>query len=304
MIEVISLLSREEFTRISLEINLFFQRIMKEHLFFIETNLQPVQATNIAKAKFYKQSYEQLLSETVYYANGVVSEPAINSNEFVTPYTLQAEQVNAKLTGAEINTDITKAELDLVCGTNYNKNLPENIAYNINVKSFNLLNEVIAFQKNLLMLQLDCKVFVTLYPEMLEHDTREAIYYQTLLQYLLKRDLPRSTLCDELNFWNNIMSEHAQFIDGMLDPTEKSLKKTAENTAEKFARLVEECIIAGERQILQRSFEATDSIIDYKKSATEGLLECKIKSIIPPLLADHVLREANHYYRLLKMLKG
>lgn len=303
MIEVITLLSRDEFARVSLEINLFFQRIMKEHLFFIETNLQPVEATNIAKAKFYKQSFEQLLSETVYYAYGVASKATINSNEFATPYTLQAEQVNAKLTGAEINTEITKAEMNLVCDTNYNKNLPENIVYNINVKSFNLLKEVITFQKNLLMLQLDCKVFVTLYPEMLEHDTREAIYYQTLLQCLLKGDIPRNTLCDELDFWNNIMGEHAQFIDGMLDPTEKLLKNTAENTADKFAKLVEECIRAGERQILQRSFEATGNIKDFKKSATEGLLECKIKSIIPPLLADHVLREANHYYRLLKMLK-
>lgn len=32
------MLSREEFIRESLELNLFFQRIMKEHLFFIETS--------------------------------------------------------------------------------------------------------------------------------------------------------------------------------------------------------------------------------------------------------------------------
>ena len=297
------LLSREEFIRISLEINLFFQRIMKEHLFLIEVNLQAVEENNIAKAKYFKQCFEQLLSETVYYASGVLPEATIACNEFVTPYTLQAEEVNSKLTGAEINTEITKAEMNLVSNTNCNKNLSENTVHNINVKSYNLLNEVIAFQKKLMMLQLHCKVFVTLYPEMLEHDTREAIYYQTLLQCLLKRDLPRNTLCDELDFWNNIMGEHAQFIDGLLDPTEKSLKTTAEDTADKFARLVEECIRAGERQILQRSFEATASIRDFKMSATVGLLDCEIKSIIPPLLADHVLREANHYYRLLKMLK-
>ncbi len=36
---------------------------------------------------------------------------------------------------------------------------------------------------------------------------------------------------------------------------------------------------------------------------TEGLLNCKIKSIILPLLGDHVLREANHYLRLLNNYK-
>ncbi|MGI6748811.1 MAG: DUF2935 domain-containing protein [Anaerovoracaceae bacterium] len=42
------LLSREEFIRVSLVINLFFQRIMKEHLFFIEVSLQPAMPDYIA----------------------------------------------------------------------------------------------------------------------------------------------------------------------------------------------------------------------------------------------------------------
>lgn len=39
---------------------------------------------------------------------------------------------------------------------------------------------------------------------------------------------------------------------------------------------------------------------NFKVQWTEGILKCKIKSLIPPLLADHVTREANHYLRLLK----
>ena len=31
----------------------------------------------------------------------------------------------------------------------------------------------------------------------------------------------------------------------------------------------------------------------------KGISGCKIRSVILPLLADHVLREANHYIRLL-----
>ena len=39
---------------------------------------------------------------------------------------------------------------------------------------------------------------------------------------------------------------------------------------------------------------------DFKQAGTEGIAACKIRSIILPLLADHVLREANHYIRLLR----
>lgn len=39
---------------------------------------------------------------------------------------------------------------------------------------------------------------------------------------------------------------------------------------------------------------------DFKAAGTKGIEECKIRSLILPLLADHVLREANHYIRLLQ----
>jgi hypothetical protein len=138
---------------------------------------------------------------------------------------------------------------------------------------------------------------------MLKHVTLEAEYYLEILKHLQNKDLPKKTLCEELNFWNHIMGEHAEFIDGMLDPTEKSLKETAEASAKGFEKLVEECIRTAENQIIEKSLQSTEEIRDFKKASTEGLLQCKIKSIIPPLLADHVLREANHYLRLLKMMK-
>lgn len=298
------LLSIQEFIRVSIEVNIFFQRIMKEHLFFIETNLQPIEADYIKDAKFLKQSFEQLLSETVYYASGVISENAIRSNEIVTPYTLKAEEVNSILTGASLNTKITKSEYELADTTNYcNNEWLENIVYDINNRAYCLLEDVIAFQKQLLALSLECKIFITLYDEMLEHDTREAEYYLELLKSLQDRRIPRKTLCEELNFWNNIMSEHAQFIDGMLDPTERNLKETARTSAQRFEKLVQECIRIAEQKIVQNSLESTEEIRNFKRASTEGLLNCEIKSIIPPLLADHVLREANHYLRLLMMIK-
>ncbi len=39
---------------------------------------------------------------------------------------------------------------------------------------------------------------------------------------------------------------------------------------------------------------------EFKEAGTNGIIRCEISSIILPLLADHVLREANHYLRILQ----
>ena len=54
-------------------------------------------------------------------------------------------------------------------------------------------------------------------------------------------------------------------------------------------------------QVTRKSLMETAAIRDFKRQGTEGILACKIRSIIIPLLGDHVLREANHYLRLLKI---
>jgi len=302
--EGFALLPIHEFIRISIEVNLFFQRIMKEHMFFIETSLQPVEPCLIAEANSLKHGFEQLLDETVYYANGIISQNAIESNAIVTPYTLRAEQVSSMFTGASLNTGITKAEYELIAAKNsyYNPGL-ESIVYNINRRSYYLLKDVIAFKKKVLDLVSGCKIFITLFQDVIKHITREAEYYQEILKALQYRRLPERSLCDELDFWNNVMGEHALFISGLLDPTEENLKKTAETTAKLFDELIGKCDETAEKQIIQKSLKATEGVRDFKRTATQGILNCVIKSIIIPLLADHVLREANYYLGLLKMME-
>lgn len=44
----------------------------------------------------------------------------------------------------------------------------------------------------------------------------------------------------------------------------------------------------------------TQEFRDFKHAGVEGIEACQFRSLILPLLADHVLREANHYLRLLE----
>ena len=59
----------------------------------------------------------------------------------------------------------------------------------------------------------------------------------------------------------------------------------------------EENIYNNTDEILAKTIEFSK----FKAAGTEGILNCKIASLILPLLADHVLREANHYIRLLQI---
>ena len=54
------------------------------------------------------------------------------------------------------------------------------------------------------------------------------------------------------------------------------------------------------QELSKASLSKTLEYRDFKAAGTEGILTCKIDSIILPLLADHVLREANHYIRITK----
>ena len=53
-------------------------------------------------------------------------------------------------------------------------------------------------------------------------------------------------------------------------------------------------------QLTANALETTTRYQSFKTAGTIGIKDCKIKSLILPLLADHVLREANHYLRILK----
>lgn len=174
---------------------------------------------------------------------------------------------------------------------------------NLNNNSLIILEKVIEFKKRILNLNKECKIFINLYQDMLEHDIKEAKYYQEILNNLIARKNPFKTICKELNFWNYIMKEHAEFIDGLLDPNEKNLKEKIKNIANDFEKIVNECKNNSEKDIIESSYNYTRDIINFKCSNTDNILKCNVKSLIQPLFADHILREANHYYNLILRIK-
>lgn len=53
-------------------------------------------------------------------------------------------------------------------------------------------------------------------------------------------------------------------------------------------------------ELTRKTMGTTEKYRDFKAAGAEGITGCQIRSVILPLLADHVLREANHYLRILE----
>lgn len=302
------MLSSYEFINQSLGLHLFFSRIMKEHSFFLEIGFTPRDPDFIEQADALRMKFDVLLREAISLAYGVVSQNILKSGEVVTQYTLKAEMVSSFFTGVQIPTELTKAETELQGGNMAAANtLLERRVADLNTRAIELIAEIIEFKTTILSNVLSCKMFTVNYPLLIDHILREAKLYLRMVQRLQSReaiDIQKEMLEQE-HFWNRIMAEHSKFIRGLLDPTEEDLFKIANEFGNEFDKLTAEAKAAIDRtmpaaKVTEDSLDATKRIQEFNTQGTEGLLNCKIKSIIIPLLGDHVLRESNHYLRLLK----
>jgi len=279
---------------------------MKEHSIFLEAGFTPKNADYAKKADSFKMRFEALLSNAVGISNGIIRPKVLSSGEIITDFTLGAEQKTQNLTGISINQNITMMEARLRSG--YNEPItPEMVSSvkRINRDAKMLLDGLIAFKQDILDSVLSCNMFTVNYPLLIEHILREARLYRSYLENIEQgQDIDNIDIRQTELFWNQIMLEHALFIRGLLDPTENSLIQTSNDFAFEYGKLLlsaEQATDATIASITNATLKETIKYRDFKQAGTKGIAECKIRSIILPLLADHVLREANHYIRLLKM---
>lgn len=285
----------------SLELHLFFGRIMKEHSFFLKAGFTPADAGFAARADSFKNEFEKLLSRAVSLSSGMVREKILCSGEVVTEFTAAAEKQTEKLTGIPINKNITSRTLRLSCSGCGNTADICCQAKALNQTALRLLDGLIRLKEEVLERVLCCRMFTMNYPLLIEHMLREAKLYREYVQTLESDGtVAMQAMKDSECFWNRIMMEHALFIRGLLDPTEEELICTADAFAGDYSKLLKKCCNAQDKTMPADVLAETKKFRDFKAAGADGITNCKIRSLILPLLADHVLREANHYIRLLE----
>ena len=291
----------------SLEQHLFFGRIMKEHAFFLKVGFLPPDAQLAKSAERLMRQFEGLLSRTIALSDCIVGDCVLKSGEIVTEFTDCAERQTQALTGTFINRELTERAKRLKPSEDRSDFCVSQALVGqvrrLNQDGLQLVDRIIEFKEQLLCRVNSCNVFTANYLLLIEHILREARLYR---EHLRRLEGLSSCGCEELRdselFWNQIMMEHALFIRGLLDPSEEKLIDTAGDFAEDYKRLLGASAAANDRAMRGgNTLALTRKFRDFKRAGVEGIEGCQIRSLILPLLADHVLREANHYIRLLEM---
>jgi len=308
MIKLNGMLTSAEFVQESLDLNLFFLRIMKEHSFFLEAGFVCKDKRLIARADRFRREFNKLLTEAVNLANRNVSRAVLESGEIVTDKTIRAERKTQKFTGIHFDIALTARERRLKAGAG-DPALVKKVS-RLNRRAIKLTRKLVKFKTLVLNKMLSCQIFTYNFPLLIRHIRREALFFIKHLERLQQRRAisTKREIIEEKLFWDRIMAEHSLFIAHLLDPTERKLIQTANAFARRFFRLRRRVLKAETHGVIncklkvlvKKEKEATRSIRNFKNAADAGILACKIESIIIPLLADHVLREANHFLRILK----
>ncbi|KGE16602.1 DUF2935 domain-containing protein [Paenibacillus wynnii] len=172
-----------------------------------------------------------------------------------------------------------------------------------------------AFKRMVLGLILQCKLpGGTNFPLLVDHVSREANYFRNRLDELNSGTLEPlpDAIIDENIFFLKIMADHAKFIGHLLDPSERKLVDQAREFSNDFDTLMFQAAdLSSMRpqsqtvpllsQFVDENRVSVKSLRDFKKTARDLIEECRIKSIIHPLLADHVFREAERFLYILDM---
>lgn len=169
-----------------------------------------------------------------------------------------------------------------------------------------------AFKRKILGLIIRCKIGGNNFPLLVDHVSREAAYFMKRLEQLNTGTLDPlpDAVINENVFFLRIMADHAKFINHLLDPSERKLVEQARDFSHDFDQLYFQAIDLDSMrpesqtqplldQFVDQNRVSVRQLRDFKKTARDLIEACRIKSIIPPLLADHVFREASHFLEIL-----
>jgi len=178
------------------------------------------------------------------------------------------------------------------------------------------VKNIFSFKRHVLHLIIECEIGGYNYPLLIDHISREAMYFLKLLQKIQDGEMesPVDSIVSDNVFWLRHMADHARFIAGLLDPSERGFVEQANAFAVQFeqlqlqARDLDSMLwqFRPNNDLIRFEMDATKATIqirDFKKAARDLISCCKVVSLIPPLLADHVLREAEYFLEVLEQIK-
>lgn len=304
------MLSDSKFIENSLISNLYYLRTLREFCTRVQLSLPSNYKEYIDIAGKLAKQCEELGSKIMKYANGNIPSVALNSDIFVTPYTLRLEELTNKLFAYDINTDITKQELALEPGIP--KPNPELIQAleEINQEALNIANEFINFSSELSNNVSNQNAFCFYYNSLNTNTVYEMNVYISILERLINKDnLDPLYVIDYEYGFNKLMAGIATYIRGECDPIYADVVNQANNFVNEYNNLVfeyENIILSPENQknMTDNSIELSKRFKLFVEDCLNKLLKKELYFFSPPITKDNALTDINFFiYNLEENIK-
>lgn len=296
------MLSDASYVLQTLNSNLYFLRTIREfatniQLAFLSNNLEYIEA-----ARDFSNRCEELIAILMRYADGMVSKEALDSNIFVTDYTLELELLTEKLFNIDIDTNITEQQLNLTPGTNNNvtEGMLEELN-RVNQSALVLITNFINFCNNIVLRMSDNELFSYSYITLIQAMLAESNLYRLNLERLIARDTINPTfIVDYQYLFNNLLKKYASFIRGLADPKDAEVIIRAISFSNEFSFLASEYknAVASpevENRLNKQTLDTVKRFKSFLVSIIQQLLEADVYFIVEPIFLDNILTSANYF---------
>lgn len=296
------MLSDSKFIESTLISNLYYLRTLREFCARVELSLPPYYEEYIKKSSNLAKQCEILGSEiTNNYANYNIPSVALNSDIFVTSYTLKLEELTNKLFNYNMNTNITKKELNLKPGLpNPTDALIKSLEI-VNERALQIANEFINFSKELSdsINNQDCFCFY--YNSLNTNTVYEMNVYVLVLERLInKNELDPIYVIDYEYGFNKLMASIATYIRGECDPIYPDVVDKANDFYNEYTNLIDEydnLVLSpdNQRNMTNNSIELAKRFKTFVESVIEKLLNKELYFTTPPITKDNALTDINYF---------
>ena len=305
------MLSDNEFIENSLISNLYYLRTLREFCARVELSLPSFYTNYINKANNLAKRCENLGTLIVNnYANNNIPSVALNSSIFVTKYTITLEELTNKLFNYNMDTSITKNELNLKPGIpTSTKNLIEGLE-RVNNEALEIANEFISFSEELSTNINNQNCFCFYYNSLNNNTVYEMNVYTLVLERLINRNnLDPLYVIDYEYGFNKLMAGIATYIRGECDPIYVDVVNQANNFVNEYNNLVleyENIILSPENQknMTDNSIELSKRFKLFVEDCLNKLLKKELYFSSPPITKDNALTDINFFiYNLEENIK-
>lgn len=295
------------FIQQSLTNNLFYLRTLRDFSFNIELSFFENNQELIDAARDFGKRAEELLERTITLANQKLFQDILDSQIFITDYTLDSELLTEKLFNVDINTNLIEQESNLTGNNQYLANTQDvEEVQSLNTSSLDLVSEFIEFLEYILNTMKQNNLFSYSYPTFYEYMLLDMNLFKSELERLIEKNGVGPTYIFGLQVGEvESMKRQTQFIQGLSDPNQTGIITQARNFEEEFNNLLAQYRVSNlspdaQKVLNEKALDVTERFQSFLSTIIERLLAEKLYFITPPIFLNNLLTDINYFIYLLK----